>query len=288
MKIGFLGTGLMGKPMVERLSSLGYEVIAYNRSSEKTKSLAQLGVEIASSPAELLSKTNCVLLMLADIKAIEAVLLNESAKENLANKTIIQMGTIAPFESQSLCKTIVEAKGDYLEAPVLGSISEAQAGKLIVMVGATPEQLANWSDLLKSFSSQPILIGEVGKASALKLALNQLIASLTASFCLSLAFVQASNVDVDIFMSILRQSALFAPTFDKKLPRFLSNDYSNPNFPVKHLEKDTRLFLEAASKYQIDDIVLKSVHQLLLKSLESGVGNLDYSAIFSSIYKLNG
>ncbi len=285
MKVGFLGTGLMGKPMVERLKSLDYEVVAYNRSVEKTKSLAEIGVEISNSPTEVLLKTDCILLMLTDINAIKSLLFTDVDNKNFVGKTIIQMGTIAPYESQELCKIILDSGGDYLEAPVLGSISEAQTGKLIVMLGATSKQFTEWLELLKVFSSKPILVGEVGKASALKLALNQLIASLTASFSLSLAFVQASKVDVNIFMEILRQSALYAPTFDKKLNRFLSNDYSNPNFPVKHLEKDTRLFLEAASKYEINDIVLKAVHQLLVDSVEAKAGDLDYSAIFNSIYK---
>lgn len=283
MKIGFLGVGLMGKPMVERLNSLGHSLTVYNRTTEKLETLKNLGVKVANSPAEVVKETDVTILMLSDASVIKSLLLSQETQVFLKNKTIIQMGTISPSQSQELMQAVVELGGGYLEAPVLGSITEAKAGKLIVMVGATLEQLTLCEDLLKSFTAKPLLVGEVGKAAALKLALNQLISSLTASFSLSLAFVQASGVDTDLFMEILRQSALYAPTFDKKLNRFLEGDYSNPNFPVKHLEKDTRLFLEESSKLQINNIVLQSVHHLLLQAMEKGDSDLDYSAMFKSL-----
>lgn len=283
MKLGFLGVGLMGKPMIERLVSLGYKVIAYNRTIEKLEPLKSLGVKITNSPAEVIKETNATILMLSDITAIKSLLFTQEAQAFIKNKTIIQMGTISPSQSQELMQTITDLGGDYLESPVLGSIAEAKTGKLIVMVGSMPQQLRLWQEVLKAFTDNPLWIGEVGKAAALKLALNQLISSLTASFSLSLAYVKASGVDIDLFMEILRQSAIYAPTFDKKLNRFLEDNYSNPNFPVKHLEKDTHLFLEESSKLQINTIVLQSIHSLLLKAIERGDGDLDYSAIFRSL-----
>lgn len=283
MKLGFLGVGLMGKPMVERLVSLGYKVTAYNRTIEKLEPLKSLGVEVANSPAEVIKETSATILMLSDITAIKSLLFSQESQAFIKNKTIIQMGTISPSQSQELMQTVTDLGGDYLEAPVLGSIAEAKIGKLIVMVGSIPQQLILWQEVLKAFTNNPLWIGEVGKAAALKLALNQLISSLTASFSLSLAYVQASGVSIDLFMEVLRQSAIYSPTFDKKLNRFLEDDYSNPNFPVKHLEKDTNLFLEESSKLQINNIVLQSIHSLLLKAIERGDGDLDYSAIFRSL-----
>ena len=283
MKLGFLGVGLMGKPMIERLVSLGYKVIAYNRTIEKLEPLKSLGVKITNSPAEVIKETNATILMLSDITAIKSLLFTQEAQAFIKNKTIIQMGTISPSQSQELMQTVTDLGGDYLESPVLGSIAEAKIGKLILMVGSTQQQFMLWQEILKAFTDKPLWIGEVGKAAALKLALNQLISSLTASFSLSLAYVQASRVSIDLFMEILRQSAIYAPTFDKKLNRFLEDNYSNPNFPVKHLEKDTHLFLEESSKLQINNIVLQSVNRLLLKAIERGDGDLDYSAIFRSL-----
>ncbi|MFM7714365.1 MAG: NAD(P)-dependent oxidoreductase, partial [Microcystis sp.] len=219
-------------------------VIAYNRTLEKLAPLQQLGSKTVSCSEQVIQEADCLILMLTNAAAIQEVLGLNSEQSNFNNRTIIQMGTIAPSESKQLRDQIVAKGGEYLEAPVLGSIPEAKNGTLLVMVGATEKQFYQWSNLLANFGQEPMLIGAVGTAAALKLALNQLIASLTSAFALSLAFLSEQGVDIEKFMTILRQSALYAPTFDKKLTRMLEENYANPNFPTKHLLKDVNLFLE--------------------------------------------
>ncbi|MGL5872254.1 MAG: NAD(P)-dependent oxidoreductase [Xenococcaceae cyanobacterium] len=281
MKIGFLGTGLMGQPMAQRLLEAGMEVIAYNRTQSKLEPLKSIGVEIANSPTEAIAAAECLILMLADAAAIENLLFLENT--SIANRTIIQMGTIAPQESQILRDRVVAAGGEYLEAPVLGSIPEAKTGKLIVMVGSTKTQFDRSNALLKNFSSDPLYIGEVGTAAAMKLALNQLIASLTGAFALSLSFASKQGVNVEQFMQVLRQSALYAPTFDKKLSKMLDRDYANPNFPTKHLLKDTNLFITQAQAIDLDTSSIEGIRKLIEKAIELGYSEQDYSAIFSAI-----
>ena len=130
----------------------------------------------------------------------------------------------------------------WTELWVLGSVAEAQKGALLVLFGGTREQLTRCDEVLGSLGREPYYVGPVGKAAVLKLALNQLIAAEMAAFSLSLALVQQEHVDVELFMAVLRKSALFAPAFDKKLPRLLSRDYSSPNFSVQHLVKDVHFF----------------------------------------------
>lgn len=283
MKVGFLGTGLMGVPMVERLLNQGISVIAYNRTLEKMTPLGELGAKTVSSPEQVIQEADCLILMLTNAAAIQEVLGLNSQQSNLNNRTIIQMGTIAPSESKQLRDQIVAKGGEYLEAPVLGSIPEAKNGTLLVMVGATEKQFEQWSNLLAHFGQEPMLIGEVGSAAALKLALNQLIASLTSAFALSLAFLSQQEVEIEKFMTILRQSALYAPTFDKKLTRMLEKNYANPNFPTKHLLKDVNLFLEESEKLDLTAFPLTGVQRLLEKALEMGLAEEDYSALYRAI-----
>ena len=281
--VGFIGTGLMGSPMAERLLAAGFSVIAYNRTQAKLEPLSNTGATIAQSPVEVLQQADCVLLMLTDAAAIQAVLLAPDTQAVLSGRTIIQMGTIAPDESCAIAAAVEAVGGDYLEAPVLGSIPEAQAGKLIVMVGSSPEQFQRWSQLLQQLGPEPLLIGEVGKAAALKLALNQLISSLTTAFALSLGFVMRQGVDVETFMSILRDSALYAPTFDKKLQRMVERNYDNPNFPTKHLLKDTNLFLGAAQAAGLNVSSLEGVRAILEAAQQMNLAEEDYSALFSAV-----
>jgi 3-hydroxyisobutyrate dehydrogenase len=196
---------------------------------------------------------------------------------------VIQMSTIAPSESRAIRDEVVAAGGDYLEAPVLGSTPEAKAGRLIVMVGGTAAQLEQWRDVLECFGADPILVGEVGAAAAVKLALNQLIGSLTAAFSTSLSFLQQQNVAIEPFMQILRSSALYAPTFDKKLQRLRDQDFANPNFPTKHLLKDTNLFLNEAEALQINAGVVVAVQRILEQAIDQGLAEADYSALFAAI-----
>lgn len=284
-QIGLLGSGLMGRPMAERLLEQGQSLRIYNRTPEKLVSLAQQGAEIAASVPELL-QCEAVIVMLSDAEAIRSLLLSDQAKPQLRGSTIIQMSTIAPSESRQLNQDIQALGGDYLEAPVLGSIPEARAGKLLVMVGAAPEQFQTWLPLLQALGEAPMRVGEVGTASALKLSLNQLIGSLTTAFALSLSFVQQQGVPVEAFMQILRQSALYAPTFDKKLERMLTQNYANPNFPTQHLLKDTKLFLTeaTAARLQVDSVA--GVRQILEMACSLGLATSDYSALFAAVQPL--
>ena len=113
-------------------------------------------------------------------------------------------------------------------------------------------------------------MGPVGTAATAKLAMNQLIGSLTAAFSMSLGLVQKEDLDIEKFMSIVRESALYAPTFDKKLTRMRDRNFSNPNFPTKHLLKDMNLFAQAAQDRGIDATVAAGVSQLAQKRDRSG------------------
>lgn len=283
MKVAFLGTGLMGLPMAQRLLAANIEVVAYNRTPEKLAPLQAAGAEVVTHPRYAIREAECVILMLTNAAAIYHVLLSDTSWRTLEGRTIIQMGTITSTQSQEIRGSVVGGGGEYIEAPVLGSIPEAKAGTLTVMVGAEPEQYERCLDLLKNFGPEPILIGPVGTASGLKLALNQLIASLTTSFALSLAFVQRQGIDVDKFMQVLRGSALYAPTFDKKLQRMLDGNYTNPNFPTKHLLKDTDLFISEAQYLGLDLSSIETVQKILQTTMKMSFANDDYSALFSII-----
>jgi len=283
VKIAVLGTGLMGRPLAERLKSVGHTVIVYNRTREKADPLRRMGIAVAERPGDAIREAECVLVMLADAPAIRSVLLGDPAAQELAGRTVIQMGTIGPGESQAIRQEVIAAGGDYLEAPVLGSIAEAKAGTLLIMVGASPEQFAQWSGLFREAGRDARLIGPVGKAAALKLALNQLIAAEMTAFALSLGLVQREGVAVEAFMAVLRESALFAPAFEKKLPRLLARDYANPNFSVRLLLKDVDLFLREAARVGLNTANLEGVRPILAGALAQGLGEADYSALFNVV-----
>jgi 3-hydroxyisobutyrate dehydrogenase len=277
--IAIFGTGLMGTPLTIRLLDAGYKVVVWNRTPEKANSLAQLGALRAETAAQAVQSADILITWLADRVAIQEVLFPAERASLLEGKTILQMGTIGPSHSRGIEDAANAHGAQYLEAPVLGSIPEAIKGTLLVMVGATPKQYEENLPLLKVFGENPIHIGEVGQAAAMKLAFNQLMAGLTASFSLSLGLIQKEGVRVEQFMDMLRDSALYAPTFDKKLVRMLERDYDNPNFPARHLLKDTDLFLDAAAEHGLTAACLEGVRDTVAIALAKGLADADYSAI---------
>ncbi|NIR49130.1 NAD(P)-dependent oxidoreductase, partial [candidate division KSB1 bacterium] len=220
----------------------------------------------------------------SDAEAIRDVLFNSEPRPDINTRTVIQMSTIAPEESQRLKSDIEKAAGRYLEAPVLGSTPQAKEGKLMVMVGADEKtQFEQWSEVLNCFSSEPLFIGSVGQAAALKLALNQLIASLSAAFSYSLGIIRRRDIDVVLFMKILKDSPLFAPQFEKKLPRLLKREFSDPNFPTKHLRKDVELALKEGETLGLNTASISGILEILQQALEEGWSETDYSSIYNVI-----
>ena len=133
--------------------------------------------------------------------------------------------------------------------------------------------------LLSHLYQKPHLVGPVGSGTATKLALNQLIASLTHSFSLSLQLIQKTGVPVETFMAILRPSALYAPTFDKKLQRMLDHKYADSNFSTALLRKDLRLFLEEATTAGLEDQGLTGLLFLLEQAKGTKLDEQDYCAL---------
>ncbi|MFK8186399.1 MAG: NAD(P)-dependent oxidoreductase [Phormidesmis sp.] len=279
--VAILGTGLMGAPMALKLHQAGYTVTAWNRSAQKLEPLKQAGIQTAETAEDAIASAPLTITMLSDAAAIQAATLTQP--ELWQNRTLLQMGTIAPDESRDLHEKITAAGGEYFESPVLGSIPQVKDGSLILMVGATPAQFQQWQPLLQVFGPAPQLMGPVGTAAATKLAMNQLIGTLTSAFSMSLGLAQREGLDIEKFMDIVRESALYAPTFDKKLTRMCDRNFSNPNFPTKHLLKDMNLFVQAAQAKGIDATVGAGVSEVAKKAIEQGLADEDYSAIYNAI-----
>ena len=283
MKIGLLGAGLMGSTFAQRLAKQGFNISVYNRTLTKITALADQGIKISDSVDEIIAGSDTLVLMLSDAEAIRSVLLPDHANLDLTGKTIIQMATIAPEQSRQLHQDFSNLNGKYIEAPVLGSTPEAEAGKLIIMAGCDASLFTEILPILNALSESPQLVGEVGTAAALKLSMNQLIASLTSAFSLSLGFALNNNVDLDAFMETVRASALYAPTYDKKLSKYLDRSFAGANFSTKHLLKDINLFLLDAKKLGLATQALEGVGEITKIAVDQGLGNQDYSSIYQII-----
>ncbi len=145
-RVGFLGLGVLGRPMAERLVRVGHQVVVWNRSPEKALPLLETGATAAASAADAVASTEFAVLMLRDGPVTRMVL--DDVGEALAGRTVIQMATIAPHESIELAALVARHGGRYLEAPVLGSVPQAKAGPLQVLTAGDPGDIERARELL--------------------------------------------------------------------------------------------------------------------------------------------
>ena len=275
-RIALLGTGLLGAAIGHRLLAKEIELGVWNRNPEHCQELLNAGAEWINDLKEVTANWDGVITVLRDGPVTQQVV---AALGDLQGCCIIPMGTMGVSEIRALDLQVQQQNGKCLEAPVLGSKPQAISGTLLVMAGGKPELFEQQQSLLKFLAKEPLLVGPIGSGAATKLALNQLIASLTHAFSLSLRLVQQAGVPVETFMSILRPSALYAPTFDKKLQRMLDGHYADPNFSTALLRKDLRLFLEEAAAAELQTRGLQGLDTLLEQSSDGELDALDYCAL---------
>ena len=274
--IHLLGTGLLGAAIGQRLLAQGHTLNVWNRNPERCAALVGAGARLLSHPVQSLEAASVVITVLRD-GPVTAEVVREL--DSLGGLTLIPMGTMGISESLALAEQVQSQGGTYLEAPVLGSRPEALKGTLLVMAGGEQDVFEAQLPLLRQLASEPRLMGAVGTGAASKLALNQLIASLTHGYSLALRLVEASGLDVDRFMEVLRPSALYAPTVDKKLERMMSHHYDDPNFSTSLLRKDLLLFLKEAQLAGVNASALNGLASLLERAEGTDLDAGDYSAL---------
>ena len=286
MNTGIVGIGLMGRAFVERFQAQGHRVRVFNRTRDALKDLEESGVVVCDSVDELIGSSDTIILMVSNAHAIREVLSldePEGQEDELAGKLILQMATISPSQSIAIGDAVTSRGGRYLEAPVLGSLPEARAGTLIIMAGGHRGVFDDALPVLQVLGSAPRYIGQTGSGAALKLAMNQLIAALTAGFSLSLGYARKNGVETDVFMDTVRESALYAKTYDKKLEKYLGRDFGKANFSTRHLLKDVRLFIDDAKAAGLNTAALEGIEEITRQTVEEGYDVMDYSSIYRTI-----
>jgi 3-hydroxyisobutyrate dehydrogenase len=273
--IALLGTGLLGTAVAQRLLGQGHQLRVWNRTPAKTAALVDAGASIIGALKGAARGCDTVITVLRDGPCSAEVI---AELGELDGAVLMGMGTMGIGESRGLEQQVQQQGGAYLEAPVLGSKPEALKGTLLVMAGGNEATFLRQQPLLADLSLEPRLMGPVGSGMASKLALNQLIASLTHGFSVALRLIQAADVPVQDFMEVLRPSAVYALTYDKKLERMLSGHYSNPNFSTALLRKDLALFLRESESLDVNAAGLSSLLGLLDQA-NSALDELDYCAL---------
>jgi 3-hydroxyisobutyrate dehydrogenase len=281
--LAVVGLGGMGSRIARRLLDAGYPVLVWNRTAARAEEIE--GAVMSDSPAEAARRADAVLTMVADPAALRDV---TEGSEGLAagvdgSTTVIEMSTVGPAAISRLAEALPE--GRLLDAPVLGSLLEAEAGDLRIFVGGPAALVEEWTPLLSVLGS-PLHVGPLGAGAAAKLVANSVLFGTLGVLGEALALADGLGLDRDIAFEILSSSPLAAQA-DRRRASIESGEYPR-RFSLSLALKDADLVAEAASTSGVDLRLAAAVLSWLRDAEEAGLGDEDYSAVLAWILRPRG
>ena len=286
MKISFIGTGLMGFPMVKNLLLKKLDLKIFSRTLEKAKPLEKFGGKITSSLSEAVKDADIVFTMLTDDDAVEKVLSNEEFLNNLKlSSTVIDMSSIKPKIAMKYGKLLKEKNINFLDAPVSGGTIGAEEGSLAIMVGGDQKVFNNVLDILKIMGN-PTLVGPIGSGQVSKLA-NQIIVGVTiGAVAEAVTLCEKAGVDPNKFIKALSGGFADGKILQNHGKRMIKKDFSPKGKVSTHL-KDMNNILECANDFDTQ-LPISNLIQSMFKSLvDNGNSNDDHSALYKEIEMIN-
>ena len=285
--VGFIGLGIMGRPMAENLIGAGYDLVAYNRTREKADELE--GAKVADTPREVAEQSDIIITMLPDSPQVEEVLAGEDGvlagiKEGAL---IVDMSTISPVVTEELAEKAGEKNASMLDAPVSGGDVGAIEGTLSIMVGGSEEDFERARPLFEVMGATVTHVGPVGTGQVVKAA-NQIVVALTIE-AVSEALVLGSKGGVapEKILDVLGGGLAGNKVMEAKREKMLTHSF-DPGFRVELHHKDLGIALAAGREYGVTLPVTAVVDQMLETLKMRGRGDQDHSALLTLIEESSG
>ena len=287
-KVGFIGLGIMGKPMAKNLMEAGYELVLYNRTLEKAEALAEDGAEVAANPREVAENSDIVVTMLPDSPDVRNVVTGEDGVlEGIQEGVLlVDMSTISPVVTEELAAAVKEKGASMLDAPVSGGDVGAIEGTLSIMVGGSEEDFERAKPLFAVMGKTVNHVGPTGAGQVTKAA-NQVVVALTIE-AVSEALVLGSRGGVapEKILDVLSGGLAGNKVMEVKREKFLSHEF-DPGFRSELHHKDLGIALAAGREYGVVLPVTAIVDQMLLAMKKKGWGGEDHSALLRVIEDLS-
>ena len=247
--VGFIGLGLMGKPMAQNLLRAGFPLTVWNRTKSKADDLVRAGAKLAANPREAAAQSDLLITIVSDPPALEEVLFASGSLEALRKGTIlIDSSTVSPDTERRVAAACAERGVDFLDAPVTGGTWGAEKGELVFMVGGDAKVLDRAKPVLEAMGKKFFLLGPNGAGQTVKLGMNLLLALEIDAWAESLALVTKAGVPAERLIEVMQSSMGHARLLDVKTPLMLKNEYP-ASFPLRLMHKDLRLALELAREH---------------------------------------
>lgn len=286
--LGWIGLGHMGGPMSVRLVQAFHKLNAYNRTSEKSAILAEAGATILDSPKEIVEQSDIVFIMLSEAQAIESVLTRDDGLLTalVPGQIVVNMSTIAPSDAVSFARLVSSKGGQYVDAPVSGSVGAAKTGQLVILAGGEDVAISTCQPYFDVLGKGTINFGVAGMGSSAKLAINLLLGVMGQGIGEAVLFAEKLGVDKEKMLELIANSALNSPFFQLKKEMYIKNDFPAA-FMVELMSKDLGLVKAEADRMKATFPLAEAADNTYRSAKEHGKAKLDLAAVYQELKEQN-
>lgn len=288
-EIGFVGLGIMGKPMVRNLMKAGHSLTVFDVVGAAVDEMAAAGAARGESSSDVAVRTDIIITMLPDGPQVEEAVLGpggvlEGAR---AGSTVVDMSSISPMVSQKVGAACAAKGVDFLDAPVSGGEPKAIDGTLAIMVGGKKEVFDKMEPVLKAMGSSVTLTGAVGAGNVTKLANQIMVACNIAAMGEALVLATKAGLDPEAVFNAVKGGLAGSTVLNAKAPMVIGRNFK-PGFRIKLHQKDLRNALLAGESLKAPLPLTSLVQQILMSLMNEGKGDCDHSAIVNFVEDLAG
>jgi len=287
--IGFIGLGIMGRPMARNLLKAGYPLVVHSRSRGPVDEIAKAGAKVGTSPRDVASQSDVVITMLPNSPDVEQVVLGRDGVIEGARpgKVLLDMSTISPLVSQKIGAALAEKSVNMLDAPVSGGEKGAIDGVLSIMVGGDKAVFEKVLPILQAMGKTITHLGRLGAGGFTKLANQIIVAVNLTALGEALTLAKKAGLDRELTLTALAGGLAGSKCLDQKKPNYLADTY-NPGFKIDLHYKDLGLIMESARALGVPLPATAVVQELFSALRVKGRGGLDHSAVITLLEDLAG
>ncbi len=289
MTIGFIGLGIMGKPMAKNLLKAGYDLVVYDRNESVIAELVECGAKGACCNKELAAQADVIITMVPNSPHVRAAVLGENGVVEGAKPgtVLIDMSSIDPTESKAISAELEKYGMEMLDAPVSGGEPKAIDGTLSVMVGGKKEVFDKYYDLLMAMAGSVVYVGEIGSGNVAKLANQMVVAINIAAVSEALTFAKKAGTDPELVYQAIRGGLAGSTVMDAKAPMMLNRNF-NPGFRIELHIKDLNNALNAAHANSSPAPLTAQLMEIMQFLKSDGHATEDHSSIVKYYEKISG
>ena len=288
VKIGIIGTGMLGEAVGLHLLDSGYSVSVYNRTKSKTKNLEEKGAHVAEVPSAVAESSDLIITCVKDADAVKQVLFGQggviSGKHE--DMTVADMSTINPNAAKEISKKLHDEGIKSIEIPVMGGPNVAIDGKLVLMASGDKESFERFSQVFNTIANKTFFLGESGSAHSIKLAMNLQISLLALSLSEGITLTKKAGFDPEKFLEILNSTYFSTGMSQNKAFKMIKDDYQ-PTFTLKNMKKDLDTIIASAKDFDAKLPIAERANEIYRNALDAGFGEIDYTGVLAYIKKLS-